>query len=190
MRILGRDDMALTPLVNRFGNFLIQRCFEHGTSEQVDKIADVIKGNVLVLSRDAFGCHVVQKAFDNISDEVKAIFVAELLTDIKQTVTHKYACHVWQKLFEVPWVDQAPEVMIHVNDQLRGTWNQVAMGETGSLVVQNIFENCIEADRKPCIQEILEHIPTIIRGQWGNWVIQHVRRRFRRQHTEIKHSRL
>lgn len=26
-------------------------------------------------------------------------------------------------------------------------WHEVALGETGSLVVQNIFENCLEADK-------------------------------------------
>jgi len=26
-------------------------------------------------------------------------------------------------------------------------WHEVALGETGSLVVQNIFENCLEEDK-------------------------------------------
>jgi hypothetical protein len=26
-------------------------------------------------------------------------------------------------------------------------WHEVALGETGSLVVQNIFENCLEDDK-------------------------------------------
>lgn len=134
---------------------------------------------MLELSKDAFGCHVVQKAFDNISDELKTNFVSELLTQVRETVTHRYACHVWQKLFEVRWLDKAPEIMSSVNAELVGSWDQVAMGETGSLVVQNIFENCIEVERRPCIEEVLNNIATIIRGQWGNWVVQHVRPLFR-----------
>jgi hypothetical protein len=35
----------------------------------------------------------------------------------------------------------------HVNEALRGMWHEVALGETGSLVVQNIFENCLEEDK-------------------------------------------
>jgi hypothetical protein len=57
-------DQAYPLMVNRFGNFLVQRCFEHGTPEQVVAIAQAIRGNTLNLSMDAFGCHVVQKAFD------------------------------------------------------------------------------------------------------------------------------
>ena len=138
---------AYSLMVNRFGNFLVQRCFEHGTPEQVIKIAEAIRGNTLSLSMDSFGCHVVQKAFDSVPEEYKAIMVHELLRRIPETVIHRYACHVWQKLFELRWTESPPQIMKFVNEALRGMWHEVALGETGSLVVQNIFENCLEADK-------------------------------------------
>ena len=138
---------ALPLMVNRFGNFLVQRCFEHGTAEQVVAIAGAIRGNVLTLSMDAFGCHVIQKAFDAVPEEYKATMVHELLRRIPETVIHRYACHVWQKLFELRWSDSPPQIMRYVNEALRGMWHEVALGETGSLVVQNIFENCLEEDK-------------------------------------------
>lgn len=140
-------DQAYPLMVNRFGNFLVQRCFEHGTPEQVIAIARAIRGNTLNLSMDAFGCHVVQKAFDCVPEEYKAIMVHELLRRIPETVIHRYACHVWQKLFELRWSDSPPQIMKYVNEALRGMWHEVALGETGSLVVQNIFENCLEEDK-------------------------------------------
>jgi len=138
---------AYPLMVNRFGNFLVQRCFEHGTPEQVIAIANAIRGNTLNLSMDAFGCHVVQKAFDSVPEDYKAIMVHELLRRIPETVIHRYACHVWQKLFELRWSDSPPQIMKYVNEALRGMWHEVALGETGSLVVQNIFENCLEEDK-------------------------------------------
>ena len=138
---------AYPLMVNRFGNFLVQRCFEHGTPEQVIAIANAIRGNTLSLSMDAFGCHVVQKAFDAVPEDYKAIMVHELLRRIPETVIHRYACHVWQKLFELRWSDSPPQIMKYVNEALRGMWHEVALGETGSLVVQNIFENCLEEDK-------------------------------------------
>lgn len=134
-------------MVNRFGNFLVQRCFEHGTPEQVIKIAQAIRGNTLNLSMDPFGCHVVQKAFDAVPEDYKAFMVHELLRRIPETVIHRYACHVWQKLFELRWTESPPQIMKYVNDALHGMWHEVALGETGSLVVQNIFENCLEEDK-------------------------------------------
>lgn len=138
---------AYPLMVNRFGNFLVQRCFEHGTPDQVIAIANAIRGNTLNLSMDSFGCHVVQKAFDCVPEDYKAIMVHELLRRIPETVIHRYACHVWQKLFELRWNDSPPQIMKYVNEALRGMWHEVALGETGSLVVQNIFENCLEEDK-------------------------------------------
>ncbi|KAK3315143.1 armadillo-type protein [Apodospora peruviana] len=165
---------AYPLMVNRFGNFLVQRCFEHGTPEQVIKIAEGIRGNTLNLSMDPFGCHVVQKAFDSVPEDYKAIMVHELLRRIPETVIHRYACHVWQKLFELRWTESPPQIMKYVNEALRGMWHEVALGETGSLVVQNIFENCLEEDKRPCIEEVLANIDIVAHGQFGNWCIQHI----------------
>ncbi|KAM7209524.1 meiotic coiled-coil protein 2 [Naviculisporaceae sp. PSN 640] len=165
---------AYPLMVNRFGNFLVQRCFEHGTPEQVVKIAQAIRGNTLGLSMDPFGCHVVQKAFDSVPEDFKASMVHELLRRIPDTVIHRYACHVWQKLFELRWTESPPQIMKYVNEALAGMWHEVALGETGSLVVQNIFENCLEEDKRPCIEEVLANIDIVAHGQFGNWCIQHI----------------
>jgi len=53
-------------------------------------------------------------------------------------------------------------------------WHEVALGETGSLVVQNIFENCLEDDKRPCINEVMASIDVVAHGQFGNWCIQHI----------------
>ncbi|UZP40981.1 hypothetical protein NXS19_008797 [Fusarium pseudograminearum] len=165
---------AYPLMINRFGNFLVQRCFEHGTPDQVIHIAEAIRGNTLSLSMDPFGCHVVQKAFDSVPEKYKAIMVSELLRRIPETVIHRYACHVWQKLFELRWTESPPQIMKYVNEALSGMWHEVALGETGSLVVQNIFENCLEEDKRPCIEEVLANINIVAHGQFGNWCIQHI----------------
>lgn len=134
-------------MVNRFGNFLVQRCFEYGTGDHIDGIANAMLGNVVNLSMDMFGCHVVQKAFDCVDEEHKAAMVKELLCRIPETVNHRFACHVWQKLLEIRWKGSPPVIMKYVNDALRGLWTEIALGETGSLVVQNIFENCLDEDK-------------------------------------------
>ncbi|KAE8147948.1 armadillo-type protein [Aspergillus avenaceus] len=165
---------AYPLMINRFGNFLVQRCFEHGTPEQIVAIANAIKGNTLSLSMDPFGCHVIQKAFDCVPEEHKAIMVHELLRRIPETVIHRYACHVWQKLFELRWSGEPPQIMTKVNEALHGMWHEVALGETGSLVVQNIFENCVEDEKRPAIEEVLAKIDLLAHGQFGNWCIQHI----------------
>ncbi|KAF9438383.1 hypothetical protein BGZ76_008294 [Entomortierella beljakovae] len=169
--ILGQ---AYPLMSNRFGNFLIQRCFEFGSPQQIEILAQSMRGNILTLACDPFGCHVVQKALDNVEEDCKARIVTEMFRKIRETIVHRYACHVWQKVFEIRWTDAPPAVMTYVNSAVAGRWASVAVDETGSLVVQNIFENCAEHDKRPVLNEILQSVTTIAKGQWGNWVIQHI----------------
>ncbi|KAK6341062.1 hypothetical protein TWF696_009371 [Orbilia brochopaga] len=167
-------EKALPLMTNRFGNFLVQRCFEYGEPYHVEAIMKIIKGRVVQLSMDAFGCHVIQRALDTVPEPFKVVIIQELLHHIPETVMHRYACHVWQKLFEVRWVGTPPQIMKYMNESLSGMWSEIAMGETGSLVVQNIFENCLEEDKRPCVNEVLANLDRIARGQFGNWCIQHI----------------
>ncbi|ORX56445.1 ARM repeat-containing protein [Hesseltinella vesiculosa] len=165
---------AYALMTNRFGNFLVQRLFEWGTPDQVQALANVMDGHILALTCEPFGCHVVQRALDNVNGETKTRMVMELCQHIPETITHKYACHVWQRVFEIRHMHQSVSVMQRVHQALQGKWTRVALDETGSLVIQNIFENLLEPDKRPVLDEILSNIEEIAKGQWGNWVIQHI----------------
>eukprot|EP00842_Homolaphlyctis_polyrhiza_P001404 jgi/Hompol1/2264/HPOL_005917-RA len=160
---------------NRFGNFLVQCCLEHGTQQQIRILGGCIRGHVVSLSCDRFGCHVMQKAIDRIDEDIKISLIFELFASIPETFTHRFACHVWQRIFETRWRSEPPPaIMGYVHAAVAGYWISVANDENGSLVVQCIFENCSEADRAPIVAEIFEHTAEIAKGQWGNWVIQHI----------------
>ncbi|CEP15875.1 hypothetical protein [Parasitella parasitica] len=167
-------EQAYELMTNRFGNFLIQRQLELGTTEQIEALVQKMKGHILELTCEPFGCHVVQRALDCVDETLKASLVSELLVRIPETITHKYACHVWQKVFEIRWHNSPPPIMKHIHQALENQWDKVALDETGSLVIQNIFENMTESDKRPILNEILDNIVPIAKGQWGNWVVQHV----------------
>jgi hypothetical protein len=153
---------------------LIQRLLEHGPPEMTLRLANAILGNVVSLSMNMFACHVVQKAFDCVSEDYKRRYVDELLQQIVLTIHNKFAAHVWQKIFELRWKSTAPQYMPFIIRDLKGQWTTVANGETGSLVVQNIFENCVDDDKRPVVDEILQNLEPIAKGQFGNWCIQHI----------------
>ncbi|KAJ3390000.1 hypothetical protein HDU84_008059 [Entophlyctis sp. JEL0112] len=216
---------AIDLIKNRFGNFLVQRCFEVGDGEQINMLTSAMLGSIVNLSSDRFGCHVVQKALDVCSDSLKVCVINELITAIPETVTHRFACHVWQRIFETKWqffplpptaTTTPPQLansstIMHENEQvydeeltvnpmtatmshqtyqkssvgetetsermdlfLKGQWHSIANDESGSLVVQCIFENCPEMEKRGIVQEVLAHVGEIAKGQWGNWVIQHL----------------
>lgn len=44
-----------------FGNYVIQKFFEHGNQSQKKVLANQMKNHVLTLSTQMYGCRVVQK---------------------------------------------------------------------------------------------------------------------------------
>lgn len=58
-------DQAYPLMTSRFGNFLVQRLFEVGTPEQVRSLMNTMRGRVVDLTCQPFGCHVLQKVSGN-----------------------------------------------------------------------------------------------------------------------------
>ncbi len=57
--ILPEANQLMTDV---FGNYVVQKLFEHGTDEQRAILAEQLLGNVLKLTKSMYGCRVVQKA--------------------------------------------------------------------------------------------------------------------------------
>ncbi|KAI9144916.1 armadillo-type protein [Paraphysoderma sedebokerense] len=159
---------------NKFGNFLMQRCFEWGYPHQRRALASLIVGKMVELSRDQYACHVVQKAIFHIDEDIKASLVSEFLRSIPDAIVHQYASHVVTAIVQTKWVTAPPAVILYFQRALVNRWHTVALNEHGSLVVQSILDSCTEDERRPIIQEILNYAIPISKGQWGNWVIQHI----------------
>jgi hypothetical protein len=159
-------ELSLPLMKNRFGNFLMQRCFEFGNVQQIRALGRAMKGHFYNLSCDRFGCHVVQKAIETLEWDMKAALVSEILPFAHETINHRFACHVWQRIFETKWPAGDPlRIMQHVNETLTGLWSRIANDENGSLVVQCIFENCDEAEQRPALKEILTNLVEVAKGK-------------------------
>ncbi|TPX57382.1 hypothetical protein PhCBS80983_g03861 [Powellomyces hirtus] len=169
--ILGQ---AISLIKNRFGNFLMQRVLEFGTPQQVRILGQTMRGNVLNLACDRFGCHVIQKALETVEEDLRASLISELFRCVRETITHRFACHVWQRIFQIKWDAEPPAIMHYLDSSLKGQWHLIANDENGSLVVQCIFENCNQKEKGPILCEVLARTVEVARGQWGNWVIQHI----------------
>ena len=57
-------DRALKLMRDVFGNYVIQKFLEHGASEQRTALAERLRGQVLGLSMQMYGCRVIQKALE------------------------------------------------------------------------------------------------------------------------------
>lgn len=152
-------------------NFLVQRAIG------VDfDISWELRHSFERLALSQYGCHVVQRVLDG-GEDIKRQIVEELLTGhLLDTLTSRNAVHVWAKVLEIEWTDKTfrTKVLEFINKQVRGRWATIAMQETGSIVVQNLFESAGEGENVQCVDEILDRLVDCAANQWGVWVVQHI----------------
>ncbi|KAG5355016.1 Meiotic coiled-coil protein 2 [Yarrowia sp. B02] len=164
------------PLVtNRFGNFLVQRSIEYASSAKRSLLVRQMVGQMSDLSVDIFGCHVVQKALDFTEDEdLKRQLVDDLLESVADTINHKYACHVWQRVFELDKGMRSAHFMQSVIESLRGRWLDISSSESGSLVIQTMVQNCTyeELALNNALDEISSAVKDLAVSRWGSWVVR------------------
>ena len=65
-------------MMDVFGNYVIQKLFEHGNQAQKKALAQQMMGHILALSTQMYGCRVVQKVRFFIVP--RPLTVAELIT--------------------------------------------------------------------------------------------------------------
>ncbi|KAK7002347.1 armadillo-type protein [Favolaschia claudopus] len=178
-------------MMHRFGNWAVQRCLEAATGpEERRKIVACMRGRIVDLATNCYGCHVLQKALDCEEEEVRLLIVSELLMgDPAQTLVNKHASHVWSKIMELSWTPPAPPIFAYVNKSLKGKWAALACHETGSLVVQHAFENLEETAKDGIVDELLGQGITVFgevaKSQWGSYCIQHIL-----EHGSEKHRQM
>ncbi|KAK0474137.1 armadillo-type protein [Armillaria luteobubalina] len=177
-------------MAHRFGNWAVQRCLEAAsTAEERRKIVGCMRGRIVELATNCYGCHVLQKALD-CEEDIRLAIVSELLLgDPAQTLVNKHASHVWSKIMELSWTPPAPPIFAFVNKSLKGKWAALACHETGSLVVQHAFENLETAAKDGIVDELLNQgssvFSEVAKSQWGSYCIQHIL-----EHGADKHRQL
>jgi mRNA-binding protein PUF3 len=153
-----------------FGNYVVQKLFEHGNQSQKKILANQMKGHILALSTQMYGCRVVQKALEHILTDQQASMVKELENSVLKCVRDQNGNHVIQKAIErVP----SHHVQFIIN-AFKGQVHRLAAHPYGCRVIQRMLEHCEEVDRESILAELHACTATLIPDQFGNYVIQHV----------------
>ncbi|KAJ3489071.1 hypothetical protein NLI96_g2381 [Meripilus lineatus] len=160
---------ALPLIQDVFGNYVIQKLFEHGTSHQRSQLATCMDGHILTLSLQMYGCRVVQKAVEYITPEQQSSFVKELDGSVLRCVKDANGNHVIQKLIE----RVAPERLGFVT-AFRGSVYELSTHPYGCRVLQRCLEYLPEDQTRPLLDELHKYAINLMQDQYGNYVIQFV----------------
>ncbi|KIM65290.1 hypothetical protein SCLCIDRAFT_113342 [Scleroderma citrinum Foug A] len=152
-----------------FGNYVIQKLFEHGTQVQKTILANTMEGHILTLSLQMYGCRVVQKAVEFILPEQQGAFVKELDPHVLKCVKDANGNHVIQKLIERVSPDRLGFVTA-----FRGNVYDLSTHPYGCRVLQRCFEHLPEEQTRPLMDELQKYMINLMQDQFGNYVVQFV----------------
>merc|ERR1740121_1818945 len=153
-----------------FGNYVIQKFFEHGSPEQRRTMAEQLVGQVLKLSLHMYGCRVVQKALDSVPIGQQVLLIGELKGHVLKCIEDQHGNHVIQKCIERLPTDRIGFIV----DSFRGQTNRMAKHCYGCRVIQRLIEYCASAQISPLLDETLRFCMELATDQYGNYVVQHV----------------
>ncbi|ETW85895.1 hypothetical protein HETIRDRAFT_471122 [Heterobasidion irregulare TC 32-1] len=162
-------DNTLQLIQDVFGNYVIQKLFEHGTQVQKTVLANAMETHILPLSLQMYGCRVVQKAVEFVLPEQQGSFVKELEPHVLKCVKDANGNHVIQKLIE----RVSPDRLAFVNS-FRGNVYELSTHPYGCRVLQRCFEHLSEEQTRPLLDELHKYTINLMQDQFGNYVIQFV----------------
>ena len=153
-----------------FGNYVIQKMFQHGSMDQRRELAGQMSGHMFALSTHAFGCRVIQTALEFILVSQKASLFKELEGRVLQVVEDMNGNHVIQKAIE----ELPSEHVRFIVDAHLGHVYNLSRHPYGCRVVQRMLEHCDPIAKRQLLDELHKNISGLIQDAFGNYVVQHI----------------
>lgn len=145
-----------------------------------------MRGHVLTLSLQMYGCRVVQKALEHLPIDYQSLLVSELKGHILNCIKDQNGNHVIQKAIE----RVAPNHIRFIIDAFSSHVFELATHPYGCRVMQRVFEHCDKKETNPLLEELLEFSTKLVQDQYGNYVVQYLLEKGRPEEKRIIVGRL
>ncbi|KIK57806.1 hypothetical protein GYMLUDRAFT_172336 [Collybiopsis luxurians FD-317 M1] len=172
-----------------FGNYVVQKLFEHGTQFQKSRLALEMEGHIWALSKQMYGCRVVQKAIECILPEQQAKIVRELEPHIMDCIYDPNGNHASRSVIQKLVERVSPERLDFVHT-FRGNVQVLATHTFGCRVLQRAFEHLPEVMTAPLAEELYTNALDLMANQFGNYVMQFIIEKGRPQDRAFVVSKL
>ncbi|KAJ3220674.1 hypothetical protein HDU81_011250 [Chytriomyces hyalinus] len=175
---------------DRFGCHVVQKALDVCDDEMKALFVNELLQAIPETVTHRFACHVWQRVFETqwamYPYSAAAVPLLHATYNTNNNTNNTSQSTEQQQQSDAGWEPATGELSLNstthpvisvvrsMDAVLRGQWHAIANDESGSLVVQCVFENCPEVEKRGIIQEVLAHAADIATGQWGNWVIQHL----------------
>ncbi|KVI11958.1 Armadillo-like helical [Cynara cardunculus var. scolymus] len=188
---------ALTLMTDVFGNYVIQKFFEHGMPAQRRELAGKLLGHVLTLSLQMYGCRVIQKkCIECVPEEHIQFIITTFFDQVVTLSTHPYGCRVMDEILACVSMlaqDQYGNYVVqHVLEHGKPNERSIIIQELAGKIVQmsqqkfasNVVEKCLTfgdaSERQLLVNEMLgttdenEPLQAMMKDQFANYVVQKV----------------
>ncbi|PAV81512.1 hypothetical protein WR25_05938 [Diploscapter pachys] len=146
---------ALSLMTHIFGNYVIQKLFERGSTVEKAALTEAIRGNIMKLARDEHGCRVVEKAFVSIDENSQLELLNEMKGDDDHVLKH---C--------------SPEQKRPVLEALVVNLKKLVIDQYGKYVIQHIIVNGSDDERGKIIEELKGEVLTLVKQEHSSVVLQ------------------
>uniref|UniRef100_A0A914IH05 PUM-HD domain-containing protein n=1 Tax=Globodera rostochiensis TaxID=31243 RepID=A0A914IH05_GLORO len=154
-------------MADEFGNHVIQKFFEYGTDDQKAQLVDALRGHVLTLALQIYGCYVIQTALKSIIEELTP------RSCVIRCIKDQYGAYVMETIFELI----EPQRLQFVVNAILSSPSEVAslsLHEYGNWVIRHVLEHCTEQQKRLVLEQLLDNVLTLVTDKYGSHVIQHV----------------
>ncbi|KAG7244978.1 hypothetical protein INR49_023544, partial [Caranx melampygus] len=134
------------------------RCF--GSLDQKLALAERIRGHVLSLALQMYGCRVIQKALEFIPSDQQVIVFA--------LSTHPYGCRVIQRILE----HCLPEQTLPILEELHQHTEQLVQDQYGNYVIQHVLEHGRAEDKSKIVAEIRGNVLGLSQHKFASNVVE------------------
>lgn len=161
-------EFPLDLVTDIFANYVLQKMLDKGNPRQLTYAANRLRGHVVTLTLQTYGCRVIQKCIEVMPPQGLDVIVAELEGNVARCIQDQNGNHVVQKCVEV-----IPKRCGFIISAFVGRVMELATHAYGCRVIQCIMEHC--PDQKDTIfNELLWGVDMLANDQYGNYVIQHM----------------
>lgn len=165
------EPFVLDLSMNLFGNYVIQKIIPLLTVKEYDMLCKRFSGSIYLLSTHIYGCRVIQKLIDFITDIT--FIISELQDHILELIASPNGNHVIQKCIDRSIIENKIFINNIINEFEKDCIS-LSQQRYGCRVLQRLFEISAPEKVDRLLGIIVDNIQELINDRYGNYVIQHL----------------